>query len=158
MIKCHVCNTENIDGAVFCSECGAAFAPPPSPGPVYQPMPGYQMGYMPVKPGDRSRDWAAILGLILGILSIPCCFGGVAVFTDIFNYATLYIPSCVSGLIGLAGLIFSIIGMKSTKKGMAIGGLVCAIVGLLMAALFAALVSMDAFREGFYEQLRNMGY
>lgn len=153
MIKCPACGTENIDQAVFCSNCGFAFGPSPS---AYPPMSAYPPGYSFVKPGDRSKNWAAILGLVLGILSIPCCFGGFFFFNPNV-YATLYIPAIISGVIGTAGLIFSIIGMKSTKKGLAIGGLICAIVGLVMAALFAGIISTPEYRELFYEMLRDSG-
>lgn len=119
--------------------------PQPNPGmPPYQPNPNqpydptaygsynnYTQGPgTPQKPGDRSKDWAAITGLILGILSIPCCF--CTIYTIMFN-----IPFFVNVIVLLPGIIFSIIGLKSTKKGLAIAGLVCGCIGLLINTYFA---------------------
>ena len=72
-------------------------------------------GYYAVpKPGDAGKDWAAITALVCGILSIPCCLA--------YGAGTI---------IGIAAIVFGIIGIKSTKKGMAIAGLICGVLGLL---------------------------
>lgn len=61
----------------------------------------------------------ATAGLVLGILSIP------SAFIPIFG-----IP------IGILGIVFSVQGMKQSQ-GIAVGGLVCSIIGLIFAIINA---------------------
>lgn len=57
-----------------------------------------------------------ILGILAVILSFVPCIGVYAIFP------------------GVVGLIFSILGMKKVKKGMAIAGLVCSLIGTGVAS------------------------
>jgi uncharacterized protein YqfA (UPF0365 family) len=57
-----------------------------------------------------------ILGILAVILSFVPCIGIYALFP------------------GVLGLIFSLIGMKKVRKGMAIAGLVCSLIGTGVAA------------------------
>lgn len=57
-----------------------------------------------------------ILGILAVILSFVPCIGIYAIFP------------------GVIGLIFSILGMKKVKKGMAIAGLVCSLIGTGVAS------------------------
>jgi hypothetical protein len=57
-----------------------------------------------------------ILGILAAILSFVPCLGAYAIFP------------------GVIGLIFSILGLKKVKKGMAIAGLVCSLVGVGIAS------------------------
>lgn len=71
-------------------------------------------GSAPLKSGDPSKDWAAITALVCGIASIPCCVAYGA------------------GLImGIAAVVFGIIGLKSTRRGMSLAGLICGAVGIV---------------------------
>jgi hypothetical protein len=81
-------------------------------------------------PQKNSKDGLAIAGMVVGIVSVPCiCFGWVAI------------------IIGIVGLILSILGLKSpNKKGMAIAGLICSIVGLI-GGLIVLIVAMLAVNE-----------
>jgi hypothetical protein len=89
------------------------------------PMPGYNMAqpqYMavPVVPLNDPGSGQALAGMILGIAGL---------FLSFF------------GLVPLLGLIFSIIGMRSTtRKGMAIAGLVLSIIGLIFAIIFTMII------------------
>lgn len=91
--------------------------------PYYQP---------PRKPGPNALS---IIGLVLGILSIPagCCFVWYSL------------------VVAIPGLICSIIGYRQTRSGVALAGIICSIVGLVVCVImivlaligFAFLNSMD---------------
>ncbi len=113
--------------------------------PAYQPYtPG---GYYAAPPtGDRSKDWAAITALVCGILSIPCCMCYGA-----------------GGIIGLAAIVFGIIGLKSSKKGMSIAGLICGVIGFLfgiyMLVAFVGLLNSPEFLQEYQhllDELQNL--
>jgi serine/threonine protein kinase len=72
----------------------------------------------PSKPLDNTDELNAwgIAGMVTGILS-------------------LFIP-----LLFILGIIFSLIGMKHEKKGMAIAGLVCSIFGLIISLIIFAAI------------------
>ena len=67
----------------------------------------------------------AIASLVLGILSLVCCC---------FWY--------VSGIFAVLGLIFSIIVLAKHKpgRGMAIAGLICSAIGLIIAVIMGIMV------------------
>ncbi len=71
---------------------------------------------------DKNTDTFALAGLILGISSL---IGEFIPYISI-----LAIPA------GIVGIVLSVQGLKSnTKRGMAIGGLVCSIVALALFVL-----------------------
>lgn len=114
---------------------------PPSPYGPAQGQPPYgsppTYGYGPPPPQyhgytqPRSNNGKAIAALVLGILSIIFCW--LSVFDAVFV---------------ILALIFGLIALSETKngrgrgRGMAIAGLVCVIVG----ALLATLISIKVFR------------
>lgn len=118
--KCPLCR-EWIDAGGFAP-------PPPPPGPYAQPA------YAP-PPMQPSPSGLAIAALVTGILSV--------------------LTSCICGLLSvplsLAAIITGILGLNQcnrephrTGKGMAIAGLVCGIVGIvLMVAVFILMIAMD---------------
>ncbi len=67
----------------------------------------------------------SIASMILGILSIVCC-------------SAWYI----AGLFALAGLVLGIISMvkKCSGKGMAIAGIICSVIGLIIAVVMLLIV------------------
>jgi hypothetical protein len=118
-----------------------AASPPPYP-PAYgsqQPGYGYQGGaqqpypapphYSQQYPQPKTGNGKAVAGLVLGILAIVFCW------TSFFDVV----------LIAL-GIIFALLGLSQAKRtggggrGMAIGGLVCALVGALFATLFTVFI------------------
>lgn len=102
------------------------YAPPAYQAPAYTPSPVPVM-VKPPKPGDPSKNWAGILGMILGILSLlMCCLPYISIF------------------FAIAGLIFSIMGRKSQQKGMAIAGLITSIIGLLVTAILLIIILLGA--------------
>jgi len=71
----------------------------------------------------------AIAGMVCGILSIVCCCAWY-----------------ISGILGILGLVFSIMALvkKMPGKGLAIAGVVCASVGLILAiGLLVFALSVD---------------
>ncbi|MGI8856795.1 MAG: zinc-ribbon domain-containing protein [Thermomicrobiales bacterium] len=161
MVKCPTCGTEVPDGARFCQNCGAevagrpgtepgiAIAPEPAPylpqpqAPYAAPIPtapvptyAYPPPPYPVVPGQPyqpARSGKAIAGMWLGIVSIP----GM-------------ILSWVGIVIGVLGLIFSLIGLNeirrrersgyvpapSADRRQAVAGIICSIIGIAGSSAF----------------------
>lgn len=94
----------------------------PAPTPVYMVQPQYMA--VPVIPLIQAPDpgaGQAVAGMVLGILSLPFSFAFFGFF----------------GILPLLGLIFSIIGLRSTtRKGMAIAGLILSTLCLLIAFFY----------------------
>ncbi|HZC69385.1 MAG TPA: DUF4190 domain-containing protein [Jatrophihabitans sp.] len=96
------------------------------PGPYGAPPPPPYHGYTQPRSGSNGK---AIAGLILGIASIVLC-----------------VLSFFDGVLVVLGLIFSLIGMNETKRtggagrGLAVAGLICSIIGAVLATVFSVLV------------------
>lgn len=77
-------------------------------------------------PEPKKTNVLAIVGMILGILSIliNCCVA----------YAFVGI------VLGIAGLVCSIISRKQGPSGMAVAGIVCSIIGMLIAVVITILM------------------
>ena len=141
-MKCPRCKTRNPDDAGFCEECGMALVIPSGAGAPETAAPQY---YVPPRDkasryspeitlygipntGDPSKNWAAILGLALGMISIPVCCIPVFFFS---SYALITTVLIVYLVIGVAAVVVSIMGMKSSIKGAAVAGLICGVVGIV---------------------------
>lgn len=109
----------------------------------------YQYTYTPQmqEPVNKAGNGAAITSMILGIISIVCC--------------------CCCGmgvLFGVSAIIFAIVSGKKKGRiqGMAIAGLVCGIIGLVMGFcgdifwIFGG--GLEAFMEGFAEGFNEAYY
>ena len=173
---CESCGASIPDGQAFCSNCGAAApaqaapvqatpvqsapAPAPAPQPMAQPVQPVQQYAQPVQPVQqyaqpvqqvqpvyvqpvvavpaqpRKSSGMAIAGLIMGIFTLIFCWVPV-----------------VSWILGLLGLIFSIIGIAKKNggaKGAAIAGLVLTILGAILGIALYGLVlgtSMNEYLE-----------
>jgi Domain of unknown function (DUF4190) len=111
--------------------------PPRQQGPGYPPGPGYpgpgypyqaQGAYAQQYPQPRTGNGKAIAALVLGILAIVFCW------TSIFDVV----------LVALA-VIFGFLGLSDAKRsgggrGMAISGLVCALVGAILATVLTVVI------------------
>ena len=155
---CESCGALIPDGQSFCSNCGAAApvqpAPQAAPQPV-QPVQQYaQPAPQPVQPVQqyaqpvyvqpvvaipaqpRKSSGMAIAGLIMGIFALVLCWFPV-----------------VNWILGLLGLIFSIIGIAKKNggaKGAAIAGLILTILGAILSiAMFGAIMgtSLNQYLE-----------
>ena len=155
---CESCGALIPDGQSFCSNCGAAApvqpAPQAAPQPV-QPVQQYaQPAPQPVQPVQqyaqpvyvqpvvaipaqpRKSSGMAIAGLIMGIFALVLCWVPV-----------------VNWILGLLGLIFSIIGIAKKNggaKGAAIAGLILTILGAILSiAMFGAIMgtSLNQYLE-----------
>ena len=165
---CESCGASIPDGQAFCSNCGAAApaqatpvqatpvqaAPAPAPQPVAQPVqpvqqysqpapqpvqsvqqyaqpvqqaqPVYVQPVVAVPAQPRKSSGMAIAGLIMGIFTLIFC----------------WVPF-VSWILGLLGLIFSIIGIAKKNcgaKGAAITGLSLTILGAILGIALYGLV------------------
>lgn len=139
---CSKCGADNADTSRFCTKCGSALdsAPaaiyPPAdmsapvqsdttpPAPLYtQPT---QQGYTNYTssnyggaPLQSDNGWLGIAALVCGILSIPCCF-------------TIY-----GGFVfGIAAVVMGIFGLKTSRRSLAIAGIVCGGVGILFSIFY----------------------
>ena len=98
---------------------------------------------IPYQPPVPDRSAEGTTGLVCGILSICacCCYG---------------IPSVI---LGIAGLICSIIGNNQSKSGVGVAGLICSIVGLILGAIsgifyiWAIFMSATGEYQDLYRQL-----
>ena len=153
-MDCPKCKTANSEDAIFCIMCGermtlADVAPKAENVPVAQPTaspavmpiapvfagPAGPVPYaMPVPPmyvmerrGDKSKNWQAICSMICGIASIPMI---VTTFGGLFT--------------AIAAICFSIKGFKSQRSGMAIAGVVCGSIGLILSGIM--IYSMVKFQ------------
>ena len=100
------------------------YGPPPPPYQYGAPPPPPYHGY-PTPPAGNGK---AVAGLVFGILSIVLC-----------------LLSLFDGVLVILGLIFSLIALGESKdrrgsgRGLAIAGLVCTIIGGLLATLMTVI-------------------
>ena len=102
------------------------------------PQVGYQVpGYGP--PTQTSANALGIVSLVLGILSIPlgcCSFFGLV----------MPIPAIICGILGIRKANQG----QANNKGLAIGGLICGIVGLIISLTFITLYLLGTYTEPVY--------
>ena len=116
---CRKCGREIPDNAVMCGYCGTPTNPdnPYTYGGAPQNMDGVANGL-------------GIASMVLGIVAIlmACCTGG--------KWLTI--------LVAVAGLVLGILSLQKAKdgnsKGMAIAGVVCSILALLMKLVLLVLL------------------
>ena len=163
---CESCGALIPDGQAFCSNCGAAAPVQPAPQaapqpvqpvqqyaepapqpvqqyaqpapqpvqpvqqyaqPVQQAQPVYVQPVVAIPAQPRKSSGMAIAGLIMGIFAIVLC----------------WFPG-VNWILGLLGLIFSIIGIAKKNggaKGAAIAGLILTILGVVLSVVvFGAIL------------------
>lgn len=184
MKSCPFCFAQNPDDSVFCLSCGqnmsiaptpvaqeapvyqqpqqaptggyvppqpqqqvppSGFVPPPQPyaPPTYQATPTYAApgAVKPPKAGDAAKNWAGVLGMILGILSLVlCCVPYITPF------------------LGIGGLIFSFMGMKSQRKGMAVAGLITSIIGTIIAIIYVIMLIFALSMPSWLEEIPGFSY
>ena len=145
---CESCGSQVPDGQAFCSNCGTPVAQPAQPAPqpaqpvqqyaqpVAQPVQQYAQPVQPVQyaqpvvavptQAPKSSNGMAIAGLIMGILTLVFCW------VPFFNW-----------ILGLLGLIFSIVGLAKKNagtKGCAIAGLIMTILGIVLSFVMIGAV------------------
>lgn len=113
------------------------------PGPVPPPIPS---SIPPLTSGaPRKINGHALLGLILGILSVVCCF-----------------VCCLNWLLAPLGIIFSMIGLSQINqnperyegRGMAIAGVALSILGLVIALIMLiCFIANGHFHYSYYNHL-----
>ncbi|MCL1846454.1 MAG: DUF2510 domain-containing protein [Coriobacteriia bacterium] len=98
--------------------------PPVTPQPVYAP--GQAIPTYGVEQAGKDRKGFALTGMIIGIASVLlCCFNA------------LDLP------LAILAIIFSILGLKSSRKGMAIAGIILGALGLIAAGVILATAIYD---------------
>jgi hypothetical protein len=86
----------------------------------------------PVQP-EKRNNVAAIVSLVLGILSIlTCCtcFGAI--------------------ILGVAGIICSILSKKEGKSNLATAGLICSIIGIVLGTIYLILFIIGSLAGEMY--------
>ncbi len=131
--------------------------PPVQPQPVPVPESAPQMQYSnvtpaynayqqgPVNAGPQGPSKAlAIVSLVLGILSIVCCWCGG------FSGLLMSIPAVVCGAIALA--------KKMGGKGMAIAGVICGGIAIILSIITGAVTaSAPSFYDEYMDVLEDYG-
>jgi hypothetical protein len=87
------------------------------PQPVYAP--GQDVSAYAGPPQNTGRDGFAIAALVLGIIGVPACL----------CWGLSILPG------GLA-VIFGILSLKSSRKGMAIAGIICGAIAIVLGIIF----------------------
>jgi hypothetical protein len=82
---------------------------PPSSAPV------------PAATADK-RNWMAITSLVLGII----------------NFCAMFIPCC-GAILPIVGLILGILGLQSNRRGMAIAGIILAVITLCITIIWSGV-------------------
>jgi len=132
----------------------SGFVPPPQPyapptyqapqapqGPQAYGAPPQPMSTKPPKVGNPAKNWAGVMGMILGILSLVLCC----------------IPY-LSPFLGIGGLIFSIMGLKSQRKGMAVAGLITSIFGTIIAIIYVIILVFALSMPSWLESVPGFSY
>jgi hypothetical protein len=88
-----------------------------TPQPVYAP--GQDVSAYTKPTQSNGREGMAIASLVLGIVGVPACI----------CYGFSIIP-------GALAIIFGILSLKSSRKGMAIAGIICGGVAVLLGIFF----------------------
>ena len=88
----------------------------------FLPQPEFAYANPTAGPKSSSCDKFAIAGMVCGIVGIPTCI-------------------CYIGFIpGILGLVFGILGLKSSKRGMAIAGIICGATAIALVLFLIVLV------------------
>jgi hypothetical protein len=115
---------------------GGSYGQPQPPAYHAYPPVGYQVPGYGLGPNPTSANALGIVSLVLGILSIPlaCCsfFGLVAP-----------IPAIICGILGIRKANQG----QANNKGLAIAGLICGIVGLIISLSFVTLTLVGAIAD-----------
>ena len=88
----------------------------------------------PVQPENKDTNVLAIISLVLGILSIVlgCCTGWIGALFGIGGFELFLI-------LLFGGIICAVFANKQGKTGLAKGGLICSIVGIVLGILITVL-------------------
>ena len=107
---------------------------PPPVQPVYEPPspPPVQPVYAPPSPPKTDRYVLAIISLVLGIL----------------NLCAWFVPFC-GGPLAIVGIILGVLGLNSSRKGLAIAGIVLSGIALLLSIINAAFGAYLGLTGGF---------
>lgn len=111
--KCNNCGADLTSNDVFCKSCGTAITSENSSTNSVSSTANYSNES--VVPAKSKKDSFAITGLVFGLISI------VAWLLPLIGFP-----------ITILGIIFSSLGIKSSKKSLAIAGLVLSIIFLLL--------------------------
>lgn len=141
-MNCKNCGNEIPEGARVCVNCGVA-----------------AQEEAVVTPAAESKNAPgkilSIVSLVLGVLSILsncCCSFLLGMFAPI-----------VAVPFSIAGLVTGFIGMKQAKdagekNGMAIAGLICSVVGVIVSILFVILMVLGIAGLGAMGAIGSYGY
>lgn len=142
-------------GGPYVPPTGSPYPGPPYPGPPQQPYPPYGAPYGPGAPPPpayhgyaqpRTGNGRAIAGMVLGILAIVLCW--LTFFDAVFV---------------VLGLIFSLLALGDSKRtgrnrGMAVTGIICSIVGAVLATVLTVVIFHAADKCGGFSNSNEPGW
>ena len=93
--------------------------------------------YQPQQPQNTETNVLAVVSLVLGILSIVlgCCTGWIG------------------ALFGIGGIICAVFADKQGKTGLAKGGLICSIIGIILGIIVTIMATV--FSVAFMSEFAN---
>lgn len=174
-VYCPTCGTEPRDGARFCHVCGTAIAPPETNftaavapaqggaggalpgGAVLPPAPAFAQSPLPYPPGGPPGLPPAYLPypLVPGIAPPRSVRSGMATagfWVGLVSIVPGVLLTWVGTIIGITGLIFSLIGLNETRRNahpaggtrtgrtLAIWGAILSLVGIALSLAFLIYV------------------
>ncbi|MCD4752144.1 MAG: DUF4190 domain-containing protein [Anaerolineaceae bacterium] len=104
------------------------------------PMPEGSYSSESTTNGDPSKDWMAIVSLVSGILSL----------------CTAFIPlvCCIAPVFTIAAVVLGILGLKSTKKTLAIIGIVIGGLGIIAQIIMTIIGFVGGASQGFLDEFQ----
>lgn len=141
-------------------------------GEGYGNVPPYHYGNVPPAQGDRKLG-IEIASLVLGILSIVflCCGCWGA-----YGLASCLLVMAINLVMGILAVVFAVKTKNRKKSGMATGGMVCGIIGIVLTVIVTSVLllavsflskelgpdwedlSEEQLEERMEEWLENNGY
>ena len=155
-MQCAYCGATLKPGSKVCDQCGADVAPanPPTVFVSQDPIPDafpYADPSQAVEPPETTPVPEVVTAAPVSFADIPLAAPAIA---PAGNRPVLAIASLVLGVISLCGAIFALCGtpipiigiilgimsLKSSNRGLAVGGIVLNGIGLVMAISFTLLI------------------
>lgn len=123
---CSKCGKEVAEGSRFCSGCGTPAVPTQQQTAQYVPQ--QKEPHRVIEPAGnvfltKDNERKAKASLVLGITGL----------------VTALLLPIVGIPVAIVGLIMGVIGQKSSKKGMALAGLILSIIGVVAGIINAAI-------------------
>jgi len=152
-MKCNLCSAVNDDDAQYCASCGYDLTQSHNPEQWYNIPESSQTLYsepleplktetrdiqpevpivIPAQPvnqeDNKDHKGLALAGFICSLISIPCCI----------PTAFSIVLSPLSLPLNVLGIIFSIFGIKSSRRKLALAGMIISAIGIIFSIYYGS--------------------